>query len=999
MARFVCGLVLFGLLLALPGLGLAKVWTVRQGGTVGKDCDATEVKDLPAQVQNNDEVWVYPGVYAPFRCERVGLWKAVDAQGKDVVPRAGVTSPVVVDAKGGVIGISLFAGATLQGFEVTGAIGSGWAQGSGIWVYTGNATVQDCLLHDNQNAGIFVSNGAAGNMICRCMLVGDSIIETGMQGVKNNRYNDNTLYDGRILISDQNNGAQGKGNRCFTGPPEAALLNEAYQPRVLPDYFPSYGKLRVTIDCRKAVIGSQPEAAVLTVLDAAGKTLATGVIARFTEPEVQGSKKSEELTTYTGLGRVTLALGELPDGVYRVVAKLQGKGLAQDTFTAEFTRRKLPWEKTTLGISDKVLPPWTPLVVGKTEKHIACWGRNYTFADSGLPWQIETAGMKLLTAPITLEGQAGDGTDLHFAADTPLAFANITKAKATVRGHLQGRGVMAMVTSEMEYDGFLKVTLRVETTAAQQLKNFRLVIPVSSAYATHLHAAGPDMRSSVWAGRLPATPGKVWDSTMSRGKVDPTARMTVGSFKPFIWLGYAGKGGLAYMADNDRGWVPSDNTPAFEVVRVDEVTTNFVFNLISDPFSLHGPRTIVFALQATPVKPLPADMHDILTGIGNTYSFTGADWDGTWTAARGSADRVNAPFPIDWEKNRAYVEELAKEGNLHLPYQTLNYTHLYAPVDPRTNGPEGWDFWKLMHSEIECDGCGGWCMTPAHMEYRLYRYAQWVRDSRIRGLYFDNAYPILCRKVETGCGYVLDDGRIQPGFTMFGMREFFKRLRTIIVEEGLEPCIFTHSTDTFMAPAYSFIDIMMDGENWPIGPEEKRYFSEIWSPEHFQALCCPHQWGIMTVNMAGASGDWSKVDPAWTAAQTNSNIGYLLLHDAECYYSKWVSGTLIGAGMDTKRAVTFLPYWDEAVQRQFSSPTPNLLIGGYRQDIKWLVVVFNHSRTPTTAAPVTLRLKEMGITTDGPLTIDGKPYQPQDGAVTVPVDIKAENYIALKVSL
>ena len=33
--------------------------------------------------------------------------------------------------------------------------------------------------------------------------------------------------------------------------------------------------------------------------------------------------------------------------------------------------------------------------------------------------------------------------------------------------------------------------------------------------------------------------------------------MTVGDFKPYVWIGGPNRG-LAFMADNDRGWVPDD---------------------------------------------------------------------------------------------------------------------------------------------------------------------------------------------------------------------------------------------------------------------------------------------------------------------------------------------------------------------------------------------------------------------------------------------------------
>ena len=58
------------------------------------------------------------------------------------------------------------------------------------------------------------------------------------------------------------------------------------------------------------------------------------------------------------------------------------------------------------------------------------------------------------------------------------------------------------------------------------------------------------------------------------------------------------------------GWhklgVPDEKTPAIEIRRDKSGHTDLVLNLISASFTLDKPRTVTFAFQATPVKP----MHD-----------------------------------------------------------------------------------------------------------------------------------------------------------------------------------------------------------------------------------------------------------------------------------------------------------------------------------------------------------------------------------------------------
>lgn len=52
------------------------------------------------------------------------------------------------------------------------------------------------------------------------------------------------------------------------------------------------------------------------------------------------------------------------------------------------------WEKSKAGISDKVLPPWTPVEV--KGKIVKVWGREYKFVDNLFPSQINILNEDIL---------------------------------------------------------------------------------------------------------------------------------------------------------------------------------------------------------------------------------------------------------------------------------------------------------------------------------------------------------------------------------------------------------------------------------------------------------------------------------------------------------------------------------------------------------------------------------------------------------------------------
>jgi hypothetical protein len=75
-----------------------------------------------------------------------------------------------------------------------------------------------------------------------------------------------------------------------------------------------------------------------------------------------------------------------------------------------------PWEGNRIGISDEVLPPWTPIVVAGDK--VGVWGRSYRFGLLPMPVSVTARDAEVLAAPITLVGQA-DGKALVWSGGAP----------------------------------------------------------------------------------------------------------------------------------------------------------------------------------------------------------------------------------------------------------------------------------------------------------------------------------------------------------------------------------------------------------------------------------------------------------------------------------------------------------------------------------------------------------------------------------------------------
>ena len=107
--------------------------------------------------------------------------------------------------------------------------------------------------------------------------------------------------------------------------------------------------------------------------------------------------------------------------------------------------------------------------------------------------------------------------------------------------------------------------------------------------------------------------GKYWNPPRWKAGAGPrdgvlwTSQQTCGwtswNLLPYIWLGGAERG-LAWFADNDKGWILDNTAPCQTVSRENGKSVLRVY-LVKRPAKLQGRRRIVFGLQASPTRPMP----------------------------------------------------------------------------------------------------------------------------------------------------------------------------------------------------------------------------------------------------------------------------------------------------------------------------------------------------------------------------------------------------------
>ncbi|MCC6580244.1 MAG: hypothetical protein IT440_07355 [Phycisphaeraceae bacterium] len=744
-----------------------------------------------------------------------------------------------------------------------------------------------------------------------------------------------------------------------------------------------------------------------------------------------------------GVSETRVQLPALVPGLYEVTATVYDAGgnpigRSRDYFMRYDHAKELPWLGNSLGVSDKVLPPWTPLAMKRDGDGVDlhCWGRVYRVNGGGLLTNATATGEALLAGPERIE-IVENGKEVVLKPDAKLLDLTEAQHAMTFNGVLKGEGWTVTTRSRLEYDGNIECRIRLEPQGERQVDRIRLRIPLTPAQATHLHAAaGYNMRAATSNIALKPDMGRLWDSGQSAASDYNGLGLLVGNFKPFVWVGNACRG-LAFMADNDQGWVP-DETKAVSAIEVERTANDvsLILNLVARPFKFDKPREVVFNLQATPVRPLPDNFRERRLHILGTMAFCHADDgvkanDGSFLLQPYRISYSN-PFPLDWDKSceftQLYYPENPRnpwryERMVATPYQCLNAWLDPAEVDdPRVPGLQGANLYGYICPDTTAavdiwDGN----LTKTDLEYRLWRYQRWITESGLRGMYFDNVFPTLGVNVDAGQGYVLDlrdrpnlHGKIQPGYCLSGMREFFKRLRHVFAEVGVvNPFIWTHVTDTFTINALSFTDFMMDGEEDPQVTPETPSFSDHWKPERMQAVLPSEKWGVPVLFMDRVAGDWK---PMHLSVETRhafrDMIGWEMLHDSEgcTYHVGWPGGLALA------RKADFLTYWDPKVSSALKSDRPDILVSAWRQDQGLMLLPFNNSAEDVRNCVVKVDLRALGAApTAGtsPLVIDveaGAPETELRGAgkgafdyivtgdiVTITIDIKPRNYRILSV--
>ncbi|MCS7187422.1 MAG: DUF6067 family protein [Armatimonadota bacterium] len=168
---------------------------------------------------------------------------------------------------------------------------------------------------------------------------------------------------------------------------------------------------------------------------------------------------------------VTFSLANLPSGEYEVQALVKDKnGTQLASESTSFTLPEKPlWLGSKEGYSDKVLRPWTPLVVKQrcSSMQVSCWGRTYEFVSQPFPNRVETAGRSVLAEPIRTLARAS-GRPQRWRGE-PAKLKSQTPTKVSLSQRAKSDDFTLSAETTVEYDGMIRIDWKVEARHQMRL--------------------------------------------------------------------------------------------------------------------------------------------------------------------------------------------------------------------------------------------------------------------------------------------------------------------------------------------------------------------------------------------------------------------------------------------------------------------------------------------------------------------------------------------------
>jgi len=616
--------------------------------------------------------------------------------------------------------------------------------------------------------------------------------------------------DSKTVSADAKGGAAFAVEHILTEPVAADLLLTIRDASGAPIYFqrrpfaysvmwnaelgvlPSLDRVIVALDAGSQALVDKGIGAKILIKDEGGKTLVGKDIER-----MKTVKESAEFSTKE------FALGD-----YSVETRFIVAGKESPPIVKEFKKPGRPvWMGNKIGVTDKVIPPWTPLEL--EGDRVSCWGRTYDFSGHLLPGQITVLNKKILAAPVrvklTINGKE------RTLSPAKLTWGEKAGRRISWRALSDNGSVTVKTDNWVEFDGFMWTELSLEGKGT--IDKLALEIPLKPEYATH------------WYSGQYAQPGNPTGYT-------PKEYYSMGPPRAVRIGGYVR--GIQWCWETEEGWHLKEKNKMLELIPgKDKYIARL--NFIDAAVELGGnPRTIALGMQALPCKPYPGKgWRDVWwAGPWKTKperpmdtAMTAMFWNGEWWFPM----KPHWNYPNITEKRMAEVKARVmkdvKKNHGHCFYMNNVNTDANTP-EYRIYGEE-WRPWPTPRPDFSSvegnpDGllrtavCYG---AKSYLDFYLYYIHKLLSETRKEQQFFSGAYidcsgPVSCANPYHGHGWIDENGERRPTWAILAQRNYMQRLCKMFDDLGDNTWITVHMSGLPLMSVWGYADVIMPGEQF-----------------------------------------------------------------------------------------------------------------------------------------------------------------------------------------
>ena len=470
------------------------------------------------------------------------------------------------------------------------------------------------------------------------------------------------------------------------------------------------------------------------------------------------------------------------------------------------------WWGKAAGNIERVIPPFTPMAQAKDT--VSMWGRSYRLNTLGLPTAISSQDKPVLAAPARIV-VVQDGKRQIIPLTRAPRFTEVKEWRVRFEGSASGAGLVFRGKGWVEQDGltYLELSYAPAGNAPVKLDALYVEFPLVEQEAEGLMCLGPGGNFAAKSVKLLPRDqqGRLW-STLETGRMGTL--MTVGSFYPNVWVGNEQRG-LLWCADSDQGWVPENAVPAHEVRREggELLLRN---NIIGSPFTLDTERTIGFGYMASPFRPLTKGWR------ATSFSYYGQSITRAEDPVTGQEKQFHhmlaPPFEDSAQWGPYWAEQKKRsDAEMHrsLPYdpgnlrrdtsRTLQYSTCLMGYGAKTFQKDVFDYFN---AEWKAGGCEVY--NDSLINYYTWFIDRACREGGLKTIYWDIFFFVNpFKSLQAGTGYVLPNGRVQPGYAGFRARRFLMHTYAIFEENGATPgAQVAHGTNDYLLVAMPWVCLL-----------------------------------------------------------------------------------------------------------------------------------------------------------------------------------------------